>query len=162
MLGICGVAIVLLSFAPWLDFDFFTVSGTDVPGRTAVNQGYLTAGIGLVMTVAAALWLKFATLRVASLIVLVGAGSCAFAIAADDLTSDWSSGACPGPTVQERLRVCRESSDFVWSQQASPTAVPWVIAGISAFVALLSVVRLLAGLQQPRELIPGDEVDTWA
>ncbi len=154
------MALIVLSFLPWLNFDIFSVAGTDVPGRLWVPDGYVTAIAGLAITTFTFVGVRFPRLRTASLFIAIAAGACAFFLAAQDAAADWGTGAC-GVAVNDRFRICRGSSDIVWALAGSPSPALWPTTGVSVFVVLLSGFRLMASRRHPPASNETNEVEIW-
>ena len=164
LLAVSGIAMAAGAFLPWIDFGFFTVAGTDVPGALPGNDGHAVAALGLAVVLLTGLAVLVRPLRTLALLLVCASATAAFAIALTDVMADWQNQSCGGVTVHDRINlICRGSVTLHgFTVKGTPAPALWLVTGASAFAALLSLFAAVRGFFPAPASSPPREGEAWA
>ncbi len=165
LLAASGLGLAGGSLLPWLDFGFFIVAGTDVPGALPGNDGHAVAALGGAIVLLTGIGALIRPLRSPALLLVCAAAGAAFAIALSDVMADWRTQSCGGVTIHERVNlICRGGANVSPSLSVRGTPAPalWTLTGASAFAALLALFVAVRGLFPTQPGASPQEGEAWA
>jgi hypothetical protein len=140
-----GVAVILLSFQHWVDFEITKLRGTDADAATGISDGWFVAGLGVAIVLLAGGVLFRPQTAPFLLPAIAVAAICVLGIAGYDAVSDWPARGVSGGT-----------QGGVLSQvQGDPTIWLYTISALAIIIAVSAAV--LRGIQlrrdQPAEVV---------